>query len=156
MDIDRRTLCLFLTHTTLLYSYRRWNANANAKAQHQNAEKQRPIFTLAMRNKHSFSHTHAHCCSIKFSAVCEILRGCCFMHSEQRAENKGNPEHLERPDNPPPTRLSSYTHTHMNTLKYVHTICYTSIYIHADTYITYAFLPIHTKETGGSCHISCF
>lgn len=145
MDIDRRTFCLFLTHTTLLYSYRRWNVNANAKAQHQNAEKQRPIFPLAMRNKHSFSHTHAHCCSIKFSAVCEILRGCCFMHSEQRAENKGSPEHLERPDNPPPTRLSSYTHTHSHEYTQIcahnllHKHLHTSWHIYNVCLFTYTF-----------------
>jgi len=67
------------------------------------------------------------------------------MHSEQRAENKSNPEHLERPDNPPLTRLSSYTHTHMNT---VHSNCYTSIYIRTDTYITFAYLPTYKGHRG--------
>lgn len=97
-----------------------------------------------------------------FSRMCEILRDCCFKQSEQRAENNSIPEHLERPNNPPLTRLFSYIHTHTHSHEYTqicaHVLCYTSIYIHDDTYTytTYAYLAIHTRETGASYHRSCF
>lgn len=72
------------------------------------------------------------------------------MQSEQRAENNSKPEHLERPDNPPPTRLSSYihAHTHEYTQVCAHVLCYTSTYIHADTYNVCLFTYMYNGNPG--------